>query len=109
MLLSACFPGFGQIYNGQLVKGLILLGVYLFSLLILSLSPERDDLFRSIIALFALKPAKMAHSVSPLVVVFAVIAFATWVYSIVDAPFFAGKAGAVRDERPQIDKSGWEV
>jgi tetratricopeptide (TPR) repeat protein len=109
MLLSAFCPGFGQIYNRQLIKGLILLGIFLFSLLILSLSAERESLFRSIIALFALKPGKMPHSISPLVVLFAVIAFAAWLYSIVDAPFFAGKAGATPEDRPKIDKTGWEV
>jgi tetratricopeptide (TPR) repeat protein len=110
MGLSVAVPGFGQIYNGQLVKGLILIAVFAIALLVISFSPEKDDLFKLIGSTFALKPARDV-SVSPPIMAVAVIGFIAWIYAIVDAPFFTRQNEVSREERSPsaVDKSGWEV
>lgn len=39
LLLSLLWPGLGQIYNGQVRKGIILMLLYVMSLLVVSISP----------------------------------------------------------------------
>lgn len=110
MLLSMFVPGFGQFYNGQVVKGLVLLGVFCFSLLVIALSPDRGYLFKQLASILAMKPGRGAHTdPSALTVFFAVLAFAAWLYSLVDAPFNAGKTIPTRGNSGYEDKSGWEV
>lgn len=109
MLLSALMPGFGQLYNGQMVKGLIIIGVFALSLLVLSLSPEKDALFHDIAAIFAMRGGKASFAVSPLTSFFAILCLGSWLYSIVDAPFSASKTHENDSGAAPIDKSGWEV
>ena len=110
MMLSIIVPGFGQFYNGEFIKGALLLGTFALALLIISLSPDREGLFGGLAATLALKPGK-AHAVAPFIIGVAVIGFAAWLYSVVDAPFFAGKTSAPEGINPHSlkDKSGWEV
>ena len=94
MLLSAAVPGFGQLYNGQLVKGLICLGGFFATLLAISLLPESRPGY-----------------VSPVLIFFSLIAGVLWLYSALDAPIAAGKTGndGSTPGGPKQDKSGWEV
>ena len=110
MFLSMIVPGFGQFYNGQLIKALILASVFVISLLVLMLSPERNDFFRDVTAIFALKTAKAGHPISPLTIFFALTCFGSWLFSLVDAPFSANKIRpAAEVVVSKVDKSGWEV
>ena len=107
MFLSVVFPGFGQLYNAQIIKGLILLSIAVISLLVISLSADKDSLFRNIAALFALRKGGAAPS--PTMIFFTLAYLIAWLYSIVDAPFFSSKAGGETVVKSTVDKSGWEV
>jgi hypothetical protein len=107
MFLSVVFPGFGQIYNAQVIKGGVLMAIAIVSLFVVSGASDRDTLFHYIKGLFALRPVTATPSLTTSF--FALSYFVSWVYSIVDAPFFAGKAGGSAVPRHDVDKSGWEV
>jgi hypothetical protein len=107
MLLSLV-PGFGQFYNGQFVKGAVLLGIFAVALLIISISPDRDELVRNFALTMALKPTS-GGAVSPLTVTMAIMAFGAALYSLVDAPYYAGKVNTSDVPDGPADKSGWEV
>ncbi|MDX1931819.1 MAG: zinc-ribbon domain-containing protein [Capsulimonadales bacterium] len=109
MLLSLIVPGFGQFYNGQIVKAFVLIGAFAISLLVLSLSPEKDNLFRDIAAIFAMQGGRASFALSPLTSFFALVCVGSWLYAIVDAPFNAGKSGDNGSGAAKVDKSGWEV
>jgi hypothetical protein len=109
MMLSILMPGFGQMYNGQIVKGVILMGLFLGLLLIITLAPGGSAFLRQFAAFVALNPGKAAAAPAWLPVV-GVAVVVVWLYGIVDAPFMAAKGVAPDDDgRPVIDKSGWEV
>ncbi|GAB4458229.1 MAG: hypothetical protein OHK0029_19220 [Armatimonadaceae bacterium] len=110
MFLSVIVPGFGQIYNGQMAKGFILLGVFVTALLIISLSPDKDALYKTIAATFALKPTR-GEPVPAMLWGVALVGFITWLYAIVDAPFYAKQHDddTVVSPLSAEDKSGWEV
>lgn len=107
MTLSVVVPGFGQFYNGQFIKGAVLLGTFALSLLIISLSPDKENLFGNLAALFALKQGKIAGP-SPMIIAIAVVGFAAWLYSLVDAPFYANQTTDTDKPLSVVDKSGWE-
>lgn len=105
MLLSLV-PGFGQFYNGQFVKGAILLGVWALCMIVFAASPDRGAFTNAFARTMALKPV---GSFPPLLSFCGVVSVAVWLYSIVDAPFMANKGPQPRDSGPKIDKTGWEV
>lgn len=111
LLLSAFVPGFGQIFNGQLAKGLICLGVFLFTLLALRLSPDVDTFFAKIVQFFVpLKRVRGASApVSPVLWLLFLLSAGVWLFSLIDAPLTASKREKQPDGSPKIDKSGWEV
>lgn len=89
MILSLV-PGFGQFYNGQFAKGAMLLATFSLAMGILTFTSDGKNLMQSFAATIALHPGKGAP-VSPMTIAVGVIGFAAWLYSIVDAPFFASK------------------
>ena len=112
MFLSIITPGFGQFYNGEVVKGIILVGIFLADLLLLALLPDKNIFTRKIAAIFALSSGKYANQpVSNLAIFAGIVLAAVWLYAIVDAPFSAAKTAKTNtgDNRPPIDKTGWEV
>lgn len=92
-ILSSLVPGFGQIYNGELTKGLILVGAFILSLLVLALSAtETKNLLQVLGALVnPLAAQTKSPPVSGLVLWFAGALMFTYVYSIIDAPIAAAK------------------
>ena len=110
MFLSIIVPGFGQFYNGEVVKGLVLVGIFLADLLLLALTPDKNVFTQKIAAIFALSSGKYANqSVSGIAIFAGIVLVAVWLYSIVDAPFTASKTTSKSDGKPAIDKTGWEV
>jgi tetratricopeptide (TPR) repeat protein len=111
MLLSGLAPGFGQLYNGQLVKGLICLGIFFVTLLAIRLSPDGDLLVKQAVSLLAGQPLRGARGeVSPLLWLLVFLSAAVWLYALLDAPITASKtesSGAAGTAG--VDKSGWEV
>jgi tetratricopeptide (TPR) repeat protein len=99
-------PGFGQFYNGQFIKGAALMGVWALCLVVFAASPERDFFFKAFARMMALKPV---GSFPPFLSFVGIVMIAVWLYSIVDAPFMAGKAPQSDDTGPVVDKTGWEV
>lgn len=111
LLLSFVAPGFGQIYNGQLVKGLIFLGIYIVTLLGIAFSPDASLFFRQTIPLLFGRVPGDRGDLSPLLVFLLLVGGITWIYAVLDAPLVASKLGqdAAAPGGPKIDKSGWEV
>lgn len=91
-LLSAVVPGLGQLYNGERIKGLIILGVFLFSVLILSVSPDTGNLLRNVGVW--LNPSGSAVKPPPLgslVIIFTGIMVFLYIYSVIDAVITSAK------------------
>ena len=113
MFLSVIVPGFGQFYNGDVMKGVILVGIFLADLLLLALTPDKNIFTRKIAAIFALSAGKYANQpVSALAIFAGLVLVAVWLYSIVDAPFMAAKTAntdSAEGGKPVVDKTGWEV
>ena len=107
-------PGLGQFYCGQVVKGGIILSVFVVATSIVLLLPDRDSLFEYLAWTFSMGKMKHAQPApGTLTVIFAVIAFAAWVYSIADAPFSANRTEAL-DVTPNLvpapmgSRADWE-
>lgn len=111
LLLSCLAPGFGQLYNGQLVKGLVCLGVFLVGLIAINLSPDGRLLFQQIVPLAFGRIPLVRGEISPGLIALLILCSAMWLYAILDAPIVASKLGNNDNTpgAPKIDKSGWEV
>ena len=110
MMLSMLMPGFGQMYNGQIVKGVVVMGSFLILLLLITLSPARNELLNQFTSIMALKPSALSRTPMPgWLPIVGIMVVAIWLYGIVDAPFMAGKGTVTDPDRPQVDKTGWEV
>ncbi|MBB6052324.1 zinc-ribbon domain-containing protein [Armatimonas rosea] len=112
MLLSLV-PGFGQFYCGQILKAAAILGVFVVAITVVMLQPDRDALFEHLAGAFAFASGKIkSPAPNTLTVVFAVIAFSAWVYSVADAPFTAGKTEEADSPHltptPMGSRSDWE-
>lgn len=110
MLLSAFVPGFGQFYNGQLVKGLLCLSIFVLALVAIRLSPDSETIVRKLAALVNASPVQgAARPVSPLLWFLLLLSGVVWVYSFLDAATSAAKSEEGAASGPGIDKTGWEV
>ncbi|MCE5313567.1 MAG: tetratricopeptide repeat protein [Armatimonadota bacterium] len=88
-------PGFGQIYNGQFVKGAALFTTtmilwFFFYLMRPDVSAYRPDV----------RMMQFVQNLSPLAVIFALSAFFLQVYAFVDAPVVADKQKKNQDAQP---------
>lgn len=92
-ILSLLFPGAGQMYNGEIVKGGIIIGIVVFSIAILALSPtDIKNLLVILGSIWSPPPQGVSQPpVSTLVwLVLAVLAPIS-IYAIIDAPISASK------------------
>ncbi|WP_309715653.1 zinc-ribbon domain-containing protein [Armatimonas sp.] len=113
-MVFSLVPGLGQFYCGQIVKGGILLSIFVVATSIVLLLPDRDALFEHLAGAFSMGRMKLTQPApgTP-TVIFAVIAFAAWVYSIADAPFSANRTEAL-DTSPNLvpapmgSRADWE-
>jgi len=113
-MVFSLVPGLGQFYCGQIVKGGIIVSVFVVALSIVLLLPDRDALFEHLAGAFSMGRMKLTQPApgTP-TVIFAVIAFAAWVYSIADAPFSANRTEAL-DTSPNLvpapmgSRADWE-
>jgi tetratricopeptide (TPR) repeat protein len=87
-LLSFVMPGLGQIYNGQFVKGAILLGLTLLGFILFLLMGDAHTALQNMLA-FLVNPARMRGSISSLHLFIILILFSVWLYGIIDAPLSA--------------------
>lgn len=91
--LSLLAPGVGQMYNGEFLKGGIILGVFAFMLLLLALAPiEFKNLLINVGAL--LNPGGLEGKPPPVGIVAPLACcaiIATYVYAVIDAPITAAK------------------
>jgi tetratricopeptide (TPR) repeat protein len=111
-MLFSLFPGFGQFYNGQFVKGAILMGLIVVSSLVIALSGNWAGMVQQFVIAF--KPGINMHPMpfNPIMWIFVLISVGAWLYSLVDAPFFANKRNLQvggDSQKPVVDKTGWEV
>jgi tetratricopeptide (TPR) repeat protein len=110
LLLSFFVPGLGQFANGQAVKGALCLAVYVLTLLAMNLSPDGQAVYKQVIQFASGRPVPGASApVSPLFWMLLALAFAVWVYSLIDAAVTASQMRRDSDTGPYVDKSGWEV
>jgi tetratricopeptide (TPR) repeat protein len=82
--LSAFWPGLGQFYNQEMLKGGVLAGSSLLALLL-----GGDSFFRFLLALMGARVAPPTTGA-----VFGILYFFLWLYSVVDAPVRAQKLSA---------------
>lgn len=93
-ILSALVPGMGQVYNREIVKGAILIGAFLLSLLVLALSPiETGNLLKAVGVLLypTASDAPKNLPIGPLVVLFAAVLVFIYIYAVIDAAIGAAK------------------
>ena len=97
IILSFVAPGVGQIYNGELVKGGIILGAYLLSLLVIAISPGTGAFIRQSLYIIMVgspdpnNPMAAVVYPSPWLLLFVGVGLFAFIYSVVDAPVFAVK------------------
>lgn len=87
-LLSFLMPGVGQLYNGQFVKGGIILALMLVGIVVFLTTPGGSDFIYNLLA-YLVNPARARGSVSSLQLITGLVMFITWVYAFIDAPLSA--------------------
>lgn len=87
-LLSLLMPGVGQLYNGQFVKGGIILGIMIVGFVLFLVLPGGSDFVYNLLA-YLVNPARVRGSVSGLQVFIAIVLLLTWMYAFIDAPLSA--------------------
>lgn len=105
MLLSAVAPGVGQIYNGEFVKGGIVLASFLLSLIVVGYSPGTGDFIKqAFYTITAGRPDPQNPGITmqyPSVwfLLFAGIGTFAYIYAVIDAPIVAAKRGQENEEK----------
>ncbi|MFQ3611135.1 MAG: tetratricopeptide repeat protein [Fimbriimonadales bacterium] len=87
-LLSFLMPGVGQLYNGQFVKGGVILGAFVLGWIIFMLTPGGSDFVSNLLA-FLVNPARVRGGLSGFQIFLALTLFLLWVYAFIDAPLNA--------------------
>ncbi|MCS7300387.1 MAG: tetratricopeptide repeat protein [Fimbriimonadales bacterium] len=87
-LLSLLMPGVGQLYNGQFVKGGIVLAIMIIGAIIFLTTPGGSDFIYNLLA-YLVNPAKVRGGLSNLQLITALVMFVAWVYAFIDAPLSA--------------------
>lgn len=87
-LLSMLMPGVGQLYNGQWVKGGVLLALWVLGWVAFMLMPGGSDFVYNLLA-YLVNPTRVRGSISGSQVMAALLLFLVWVYAIIDAPLSA--------------------
>lgn len=87
-LLSLLMPGVGQLYNGQFVKGGIILGIMIVGAIVFLATPGGSDFIYNLLA-YLVNPARVRGTMSNLQLFTALMMFITWVYAFIDAPLSA--------------------
>jgi len=87
-LLSLLMPGVGQLYNGQFVKGGIILGIMFVCITTFMVTPGGKDFVNNLLA-YLVNPARVSGSVSAVHFWTALVMFLAWVYAFIDAPLSA--------------------
>lgn len=99
---SALIPGLGQYVNGEVVKAIVVAGVYFVSLLLLALLPDTQNLLHSVAGVFAGGRARhggqaSGGGASVLVGLLALVMTADWLYGIVDAARASQRAAEAKN------------
>lgn len=110
-LLSSVLPGVGQMYNGQIVKGIICAAVFLPALLALIYAPGASGFFEQVLPVLGGGTPRAGGQVSPGLLLLMFLAAVIWMYAVIDAPMVASKHNKTGGGpgAPNIDKTGWEV
>lgn len=95
ILLSAVAPGFGHIYIGSYVKGLIILLSFVFSWIIVAFAPG-TDIFAKQVGDYVRNPRLGINYdfLNPLAILFMGVGVFTYIYALIDAAVLAGKSGS---------------
>lgn len=93
VILSIVAPGFGHVYFGDYVKGLILLGIFLFSWIIVAFSPG-TSLFVQQVGDYVKHPSLGLNYnlLNPLAILFVGVGVFTYIYALIDTAVIAGKS-----------------
>ncbi|MFN4033914.1 MAG: tetratricopeptide repeat protein [Fimbriimonadales bacterium] len=83
-LLSLLMPGVGQLYNGQLLKGGVIIAMVLLGLLL----SGGSDFFYNLFA-YLVNPTRLRGGLSGGQLTAGVVAIIAWVYAFIDAPLTA--------------------
>jgi tetratricopeptide (TPR) repeat protein len=91
-ITSACLPGTGQIYVGELRKGLIILGAFLLSMAILAMTPiDTGNLLKNFGALIRPVDSERNLPVGGIALFCASVLMIVYIYAVIDAPIAASK------------------
>lgn len=87
-LCSMCVPGVGQLYNGEFVKGGIVLGLFVVGWIVIFAMPEGNLFMKNLLKmLFSANPAR--GGLSPLLTMTFFALLLTHLYALIDAPLSA--------------------
>jgi tetratricopeptide (TPR) repeat protein len=87
-LLSMCLPGVGQLYNGDFVKGGIVIGIWFIGWVIIFASPEGNAFMGNFLRVL-LSTSGARGGLSPLLTFALIVASLVHLYAMIDAPFIA--------------------
>lgn len=87
-LLSMCMPGVGQLYNGDFMKGGLVIGIWLISWIIIFASPEGNAFMNNFLRVL-FSPSGTRGGLSSFLTLTLVIAFLVHFYAMMEAPFTA--------------------
>lgn len=91
-LSSLFWPGLGQWYNGEITKAIILASAYGFSMLVLVVTGDLSRLIGAFVTVLApMQASSVTRDPGLLSSMVWFVAFAVWLYGIIDAPTRAGK------------------
>ena len=87
-LLSMLMPGVGQLYNGQWVKGGVLITLYVLGWIVFMLTPGGSDFLYNLLA-YLVNTARVRGTLSTFQLFVGLMLFLVWIYSMIDAPLSA--------------------
>lgn len=91
LLLSMCLPGVGQLYNGDFLKGGLIIGLTVFGWLLLFAVPGGKEMMENLfLLLFAPTRVRVAY-LSPLLLGLFIALFCIYLYALIDAPLRAAQ------------------
>lgn len=94
MVLSAAAPGVGQIYNGEITKGAIVLGSFILSVLVMAFSSGTGLFIKQMLNVMsggAIGGASAYEWPSIWLLFFLGVGMFSYIYAVIDAPITAAK------------------
>jgi len=105
LALSFAAPGVGQIYCGEVVKGVIVLGSFLFSLTVMAVSGDTATFIKQLFAVAMAGASETSGWPSAWLLIFFGVGLFSYIYGVVDAPITAMKRAKAQGQ-PSHEAAG---